>query len=85
MRGDMAFTGRAVFDVFQPTLANATRIYPKNVKGGNLGELDQVQSYRSEGGRRSRRRRGRSPPIIPLATAPTSRRWAAGSGPEGRG
>jgi hypothetical protein len=66
-----------------------TRIHPSvrapnDVKGGSLGKRDPVQLFRLRRRPPACHRRGRSPSIINLATAPMVRRWDAAGGPEGR-
>ena len=58
---------------------------PKNVKGGSHGQHPFGLLFRLRGRPPAHHRRGRSPPIISLATTPMVRRWVAAGGPEGRG
>ncbi len=81
---DLASIGRAVLDVFLLRLTHQTARFPKNVKGGNLGERDEIGFPGSEGGRRRQDSAVAALPSNPLVTALFWRRWVAGGGPEGR-
>ena len=85
VRGHMATTGRAVLDVV-PDTRSPIRTRSEQRQGGQpRATAFRCGCSRYRGRPPARQRRGRSPSISPLATAPMVRRGGAGGGPEGRG
>jgi hypothetical protein len=70
---------------FSPTGGHSTNSDPKNVKGGNLGERDEINSPGCEGGRRRIIDSVAAVSVSHRATESMKRRRVAEGGPEGLG